>query len=268
MEFVNAIFLGITQGLTEFIPVSSSGHLIIARSLLGAQASYELAFDAVLQLATTLAVLVYFWHDLIGCAKSAVRWVLRKPIPQADRTLVVAIILGTIPAVVAGLILEDAMDTLFRSTKLVALSLVVGALIMYVAELVASRHKVAGNMTIRRGFIVGCFQALALVPGFSRSGMTIAGGLVSGLTRAAATRFAFVLAFPILLGSGLKKLLDLYQADLLGTIGMPLLIGSTASFLVGLAAIHFLVSYLKHHTLMVFVWYRLLLAALLIIFFV
>ncbi|MEY2641280.1 MAG: hypothetical protein RL150_673 [Candidatus Parcubacteria bacterium] len=265
MEFVNAIILGIVQGLTEFIPVSSSGHLIIARTFLGAQASYELAFDAVLQLATTLAVLVYFSKDLFGCLRSAWLMMLRKPVAQTERTLLVAIVLGTIPAVGAGLLLEDVMDTLFRSTQLVALSLVVGALIMYAAERFASGQSA---LTRTRGFLIGCFQALALVPGFSRSGMTIAGGLFLGLNREAATRFAFVLAFPILLGSGLKKLLDLYQAGLLASVGTPLLTGSVVSFVVGLAAIHFLVSYLKRHTLQVFIWYRLILAVLLLVFFV
>lgn len=265
MEFVNATFLGIVQGLSEFIPVSSSGHLIIARAWLGDRASYELAFDAVLQLATTLAVLVYFWNDIVGYGRTFVRCVLRKTVTSNEKMLLGAVIAGTIPAVIAGLFLEDLMDTLFRSTMLVAISLIIGACIMYLAERVATMQK---TLSIKNGLLIGCFQALALVPGFSRSGMTIAGGLFAGLTREAATRFAFVLAFPILLGSGLKKLFDLYQLDLLHSIGAPLLVGSVVSFVVGLAAIHFLVSYLKKNTLMVFVWYRLILAAALLIFFV
>lgn len=265
MEFVNATFLGVVQGLSEFIPVSSSGHLILARAWLGDHAAYELAFDAVLQLATTLAVFVYFFKDIIGYARTFVRWIIRQPITPNESTLLGAVVLGTVPAVIAGFLLEDLMDTVFRSTTLVAGSLIIGALIMWLAERLAHH---AGDVTARRGFGVGCFQVLALIPGFSRSGMTIAGGLFMGLTREAATRFSFLLAFPILLGSGLKKLVDLYQFNLLGTIGLPLLVGSAVSFVVGLAAIHFLVSYLKKNTLMVFVWYRLALAALLLIFFV
>lgn len=260
MEYVNAIFLGIIQGLTEFIPVSSSGHLVLAREFLGQQVSYGLAFDAVLQLATTLAVIVYFWNDIVGYARACAQFVLRKHIASEQKIMLIAILVGSIPAGVLGFLFEDIMDTLFRSPLIVASTLLIGALVMYIAERVASQTK---PLSTTNGFFIGVFQALALIPGFSRSGMTIAGGLFLGISREAATRFSFLLALPLLVASGLKKLIDLYQVGLVDAIGGELILGSGIAFIVGLGAIHFLVSYLKKNTLMVFVWYRIALAAIL-----
>ncbi len=265
MEFVNAIFLGIVQGLTEFIPISSSGHLIIAREFLGEQVSYGLAFDAVLQLATTFAVLVYFWKDIIGYVRTFFALVFRRPVEKKEKILLYAIILGTIPAIIVGLLFEDVMDTLFRNPLLVAVSLVVGGLIMLIAEKLGTQTR---ELTVRRGFWVGCYQALALVPGFSRSGMTISGGLLLGLTRTQAARFSFLLAFPVLLGAGLKKTLDLSSSGVLDVVAGPLIAGSVASFIVGILAIHFLITYLQKHTLNVFVIYRFVLAAVVVVLFV
>lgn len=262
MEYVNAIFLGTIQGLTEFIPVSSSGHLVLARALLGEQVAYGLSFDAVLQLATTLAVIVYFRKDIMEYVEAGYSWVRGKTITQVQKTMIMAIIVGSIPAGILGFLFEDAMDTLFRSPLIVAVTLLGGAFIMYTAERVAKQQQ---TLSVPRGFFVGMFQALALIPGFSRSGMTISGGLFLGLTREAATRFAFLLAIPILVVSGLKKLLDLYSSGLVSTIGGELVIGSITAFIVGLGAIHFLVSYLKKNSLMVFVWYRVALAMILLV---
>jgi len=266
MEFVKAIFLGFIQGATEFIPVSSSGHLIIARDLLNMQVAYGLAFDAVLQLATTLAVLVYFRKDIFGYIKTFFALLARKRVEHKEKTMLYAVIVGTIPAVLLGLFIEDAMDTLFRNPMLVAGSLVVGGLVMWISEDVWKKYHHARPLSWRRGLGIGCFQALALIPGFSRSGMTISGGLALGLSRSEATRFAFLLAFPVLLGSGLKKLLDLNSTGILDTVGGPLLIGSLTAFVVGLAAIHFLVTFLQKHTLKAFVVYRFILATVVVIF--
>ena len=162
--------------------------------------------------------------------------------------------------------METIVETIFRSSSLVALSLVVGGLVMLLAEKNATKFK--NNPKIlsgKRGLLIGCFQSLALIPGFSRSGMTISGGLVAGLSREEAARFAFLLAFPVLLGSGMKKLLDLYQLNLLNDLGGSLIAGSVIAFLVGLAAIHFLITFLKKHKLYIFVWYRFILAVVVLI---
>jgi undecaprenyl-diphosphatase len=263
MEIVNSVILGIIQGATEFIPVSSSGHLILARDLLNMEVEYSLAFDAVLQLATTFAVLVYFRKDIFGLVKNFFRFISRKFIESKDLILLKAVIIGTIPAVVIGFLLEDSMDTIFRNSFLVAMTLIVGGLIMFFAERFGKQNQ---ELNIKRGIGVGFFQALALVPGFSRSGMTISGGLFLGLKREEATRFAFVLAFPVLLGAGLKKLLDLGSTGLLDSVGVELFAGSLASFIIGILAIHFLVTFLKKHTMNAFVIYRFALAIIVLLF--
>jgi undecaprenyl-diphosphatase len=263
MEIVNSVILGVVQGLTEFIPVSSSGHLILAREILGMNLEYSLAFDAVLQLATTFAVLVYFRKDIFNLAKNFLKFISGKFVEAKELILLKAVVIGTIPAVVIGFLLEDKMDTIFRSSFLVAMTLIVGGLIMFFAERFAKQNL---DLNVKRGIGIGFFQALALIPGFSRSGMTISGGLFLGLKREVATRFSFILAFPVLLGAGLKKLLDLGSTGLLDSVGVELLLGSLASFAVGLLAIHFLVTFLKKHTMNAFVVYRFVLAIVVLLF--
>jgi undecaprenyl-diphosphatase len=262
MNIATAAILGLVQGLTEFIPVSSSGHLVLAREVLGLPLAGTLAFDAVLQLATTLAIAVYFWEELIQLFKLVQPSNFRQN--GSDRTLLWALLLGSMPAVVLGLLLEDVMDTIFRAPVVVAITLVVGALLMLVAELLSKRSHQAKIITPLRGWWIGLFQSLALVPGMSRSGSTISGGMIMGLPRKEATRFAFLLGLPILFGSGMKELLSLGSAGF-GTGFIPLLIGSLVAFGSGLAAIHWLIRYLENHTLTGFVVYRLVLAVIVLL---
>lgn len=264
MTIFDSIVLGIVQGLTEFLPVSSSGHLILARQILGIQTTDGLAFDAVLQLATIAAVALYFWKDLYAIARTFFKIITKKSVESKEKTLFWAIAIGTIPAVIFGLFLESRMETLFRNVHLVALTLFLGSLMMFVAEKYARQNK---DLTTGKGFVTGLFQVLALVPGISRSGATISGGLFVGLRREEAARFSFLLSFPIILGSGLKKLLDLYKMHELVSLGTPLWVGSLVAFVVGVAAIHFLISYLKKHTMNVFAVYRMLVVLGIIIFF-
>jgi len=258
MDSFSALILGAVQGLTEFLPVSSSGHLILARDALGLQTDNGLAVDAVLQLATVLAVAVYFRRDLWRLAVTAVRWVFRRPVAPADRTLLAAIVIGTVPAVALGLPLEHVMETLFRDARLVALALVAGSALFWYAERAARKN---ASLTVRKGAGIGLFQALALVPGMSRSGATISGGLILGLTREDAARFSFLLSFPVILGSGMKMLLDLEGAGQLSALGLPLVIGFVTAFAVGMVAIHWLLRFLRTHSLRPFAVYRVILAA-------
>ena len=264
MTFLNSIILGIIEGLTEFLPVSSSGHLIIARQYLGIQTMDGLAFDAVLQLATILALGLYFWRDIWGLAKSFFKLITRKTLAGKESTLFWAIAIGTIPAIIFGLLFEKSMETIFRNIHLVALTLVLGSILMFFAEKYARQNK---KLTVGKGFLAGLFQTLALLPGVSRSGATISGGLYLGFTREEATRFSFLLSFPIILGSGLKKLYDLYKVHELAVLGPQLWVGSIFAFVVGLISIHFLITYLKKHTLYAFVVYRLLLVVVLLALF-
>lgn len=258
MDYTSAVILGIVQGITEFLPVSSSGHLILARELFGLNSDFGLAVDAVLQLATILAVAIYFFRDFLGLAKSAVSWMSGKAFPEDDRVMIGAIVLGTIPAVMFGLLLEDLMETTFRSTSLVMSMLVAGSILFLFAEHVATQDR---ELTVKKGVLIGLFQVLALVPGVSRSGSTISGGLILGMTRENSAKFSFLLAFPVIFGSGMKKLLDLQGIDALGALGVPLAVSFFISFAVGLLSIHFLLRFLRQHSLKVFAVYRVILAA-------
>lgn len=260
MNILDGIILGVVQGLTEFLPVSSSGHLIIARDLFGISADYGLAVDAMLHLATACAVLIYFRTDFRNLFMTAVR--------REHSPLLYATLLGTIPAVIAGLLLEDYMATTFRSAELVAWTLIAGSALFMVAEYVAAQYAKQGlrhDISPRRGLLIGLFQALALIPGMSRSGATISGGLLLGLSREEAARFGFLLSFPIILGSGLKKAIELSATGVNGEFGLALFISAAVAFSVGLLAIHYLLKFLRTHTLMVFVAYRVFLAIVVLV---
>jgi undecaprenyl-diphosphatase len=262
MTILDAIILGIVQGLTEFIPISSSGHLILVREWLHINTENGLAFDAVLQLVTACAVLLYFWKDIKRLGMAAIDFVRGYEILENTKLELSALAIATVPAVVFGIILESYMETIFRSVLIVAIMLIMGAALMYLAEFVAKKRGYDENLTLPKAFTIGLFQCLALVPGVSRSGATISGGLLAGLSREAATRFSFLLSFPILFGSGSKKLADILAGGMFNDI-MVLFIASAVAFVVGLGAIHLLISYLRNHSLNIFVWYRVALAILL-----
>lgn len=260
MHPLEAIILGVVQGITEFLPISSTGHLILAREVLGLESEFGLAVDATLHFATALAVLLYFRADILRLVKSSLLWVRGRVVAAEDQKLILALLLGTIPAVVVGLSLEGAIESTFRSAELVAWVLIAGSGLFLLAEWARKRYEAPRAMRVRTGVIVGCFQALALLPGMSRSGATISGGMLLGLTREAAARFAFLLSFPIILGAGSKKLLDLGGANLPSGEWLMIALAAAASFGAGIASIHYLLKFLKHHSLMVFVVYRVLLA--------
>ena len=260
MSIIDAIILGIVQGVTEFLPISSSGHLILMRDLLGIDVMGSLAFDAVLQLATTFAVILYFRADLWQLVQTALRKLGRLPVNPKELTLLYALLIGTIPAVIAGVLLESYMDSIFRNGLLVAGVLVLGSLLFIYAEWIYYKSVPQNVMTVKKGFQIGLFQCLALVPGMSRSGASIAGGMLLGLSRSEAARFSFLLAIPILMGSGGKKLIDLIRVG--GEYDWAsLILGSGVAFVTGLIAIHFLLTFIRRHSLWPFIWYRLLLAS-------
>lgn len=244
------MILGFVEGATEFIPISSSGHLIIFRQILGANNFNSLAFDAVLQLSAALALFVYFWKDVLSL--------------KENKTLLYTILVGTIPAIIFGLLLENWMGTIFRNTELVALTLILGSVLFWYAEKVAKQDKV---VTLGRGIIIGFFQCLALVPGVSRSGATISGGLITGLNKDEAVRFSFLLSLPILFGAGLKKVFEVRQELFSVDFGLPLFLGCITAFITGLIAINFLIKYLKTHSLKLFIWYRVVLAIIIFLVF-
>jgi undecaprenyl-diphosphatase len=276
----DSIILGFIQGITEFLPISSSGHLIIARDILGISQEGGLAFDAILQLATACAVLVYFRKDIWDLIIN----LFSKTKDKTKNTLTICLIVGTIPAIILGLLLEEYMDTVFRNISLVALTLLIGSVIMFIADKVLARRlRVAelrhpreggdpmdsANLTISKSLIIGLFQSLALIPGMSRSGMSISGGYIVGLSKEMAVRFGFLLSIPIIVGSGLVKLSEIIKEPTVVSGGSSVLIaGFISAFIFGWLAIDFLLKFLKTNSFKVFVWYRVGLALLLLIFFV
>jgi undecaprenyl-diphosphatase len=257
-DFIHSISLGAIQGITEFLPISSTGHLVILRDILGIATENGLAFDAVLQLATVLSVLVFFRKDIISLLKASV-----DKTKKEERKLIKFLIIGTIPAVVLGLLLQDFVETSARSTLVVAITLVLGGLVMLASE----RFIKERNLSTKNSFVIGLFQSLALIPGMSRAGMTIAGGYFLGLKKDLAIRFSFLLSIPIIGGSGVYKLLEIVgDKELFSSIWPQLLAGSISAFVFGIISIGFLIKFLKTHSFKGFVVYRVLLAVFLLLF--
>jgi undecaprenyl-diphosphatase len=260
MTALHAAVLGLVQGATEFLPVSSSGHLILVPWLLG-WPDQGLAFDAAVHLGTVLALLIYFGGE-IGHLTSGV--MAGRP---SERRLGIGVVLATIPAGVAGLALEQVIQTRLRSTTVVAWSTILWALVLWWAD----RHAAQGgrvhdvhDVGIGRAIAIGLAQTLALVPGTSRSGITISAGLFSGLDRSTAATFALFLGLPVTIAAGLLETLALARAELTGNDLAVLAVGISTSFAAGLAAIRFLVTYLRRRTLLVFVVYRIVLGVVLL----
>jgi undecaprenyl-diphosphatase len=268
-QLVQAVVLGIVQGLTEFLPVSSSGHLIVVPALLGWDDPFieSLAFSVMLHVATLAALLLYFradWRRLIPAGLAAVRD--RSFRGDPDRRLAWLLAASTIPAVIAGVALNDLIESVFREPRLVAVTLVIGAAILWLADKLGSRTRHIDGMTFPIAIGIGAAQAFALVPGISRSGISISAGLFAGLDREAAARFAFLMATPITAGAGLWE----FRKIVTGEAGVdlplvPLLAGMVAGLVAGLLAIAVTLRYLRTHSTGVFVLYRIGLAALVVV---
>jgi undecaprenyl-diphosphatase len=247
VTYLQSAVLGAVQGLTEFLPVSSSGHLILVPHLLG-WPDQGLAFDAAIHLGTLGALVAYFWPDLM------------RMLAGADRRLAAILAAATVPAGLAGLAFEGVISAHLRSPAVVATSLVFWGLAMGAADRLAARRarvvETPAAIPWRAGLFVGCAQALALVPGTSRSGITITAGLVAGMSRVAAARFAFLLGIPITAAAGGVQLLSLLRGGLDGEALGPLAVGLGTSFLAGWVAVWFLIHFLQRRSLMPFVVYR------------
>jgi len=268
-QLVQAVVLGIVQGLTEFLPVSSSGHLIVVPALLGWHDPFieSLAFSVMLHMATLLALLVYFrtdWLRLIPAGLAAIRD--RSLGDDPDRRLAWLLAVATIPAVIVGVALNDAIETVFREPRLVAVTLVLGAAILFVADRVGSKSKGVESISFPVAAGIGAAQALALVPGVSRSGISISAGLFAGLDRESAARFAFLMATPVTAGAGLWELRKIVSGEAGVDLPLvPLFAGMVAALISGLLAIAVLLRYLRTHGLGVFVVYRIGLALLVVV---
>lgn len=261
MEWVDVIILGLVQGVTEFLPISSTGHLVLIRELLAIDDSNGLAFDAVLHFATTAAVILYFWSDIWNLLQVALRKLGRLPVNEKDITLLYALIIGTFPAALLGVLLQSYLSEHLRTPLFVAIMLFLTAIFFMYAEWRSYLNPAHGELTVKRGLLVGLFQALALLPGMSRSGATIAGGMFLGMTRYEASRFSFLLAIPITLGAGTVKAMELLKQE--GAVNWLMVgVGSVVAFLTALIVIHFFLHFIRRYTLWPFVWYSIILSGM------
>ena len=264
VNWIEAIILGLVQGLTEFLPVSSSAHLRIVGEFLPNSADPGAAFTAITQLGTETAVIIFFWRDIVRIIS---RWALslsgRVPRRDPDARMGWFIILGSVPIAVLGLLLEDYIDSQFRSLWITATMLVVFGLFLATADRVGKQERVLQDLTVKHAVGYGLAQALALVPGVSRSGGTITAGLLMGYTRPAAARYAFLLAIPAVFASGLYKLykaLSGQEPDSIYTMGQTLLATGIA-FVIAYFIIGWFMRYISERSYNLFVWYRILVGA-------
>jgi undecaprenyl-diphosphatase len=255
MNWFEAIFLGIVQGFTEFLPISSTAHVRVVPALLG-WADPGAAFTAVIQLGTLLAIFFYFWGDLVRAFRG---WVLGLRGGAAAQTpesrLGWAVIVGTIPIVILGVLLASRIREQFRSLYVISAMLIALALVLWFAEWVARHARGLDSVGLLDGAIVGLWQALALVPGVSRSGSTITGALFQGFDRATAARFSFLLSMPAVLLAAVHEIYD-QRAALLEVGVFHVFLSTFAAFVSGYIAIDFLLRYLRTHTTLVFIIYR------------
>jgi undecaprenyl-diphosphatase len=267
MTLFESIILGIVQGLTEFLPISSTAHLRVIPALLGWN-DPGAAFSAVIQIGTVLAVFVYFRKDIAEIVRGVFRGLKSgKPLEDPGARLGFHICAGSVPIVVAGLLFQKAIKSDLRSLYVIAAALVVVGLVMAVADRFAGRRTAEGgnrSITLKDALLVGRAMMFAIIRGVSRSGSTIAAGLLRGLDRAEAARFSFLLSIPAITGAGLNEQYELTQAGIAADGILTLISGTLVSFVVGYAAIAGLIAFLKKRSVMVFVAYRIGLAVLLL----
>ena len=269
MTVLQSIFLGIVQGITEFLPVSSSGHLVIIPSILGWEIppAEAFIFDVLVQVATLIAVLAFFWKDYYVILRGMLRGIRhRHPLESQPARLGWYLLLASIPAGIAGLLLKGTIERAFDSPLTTSIALFGTALLLVIAERVGTRTKILEKVTPVDALIIGLFQVLALFPGISRSGSTIAGGMTRDLQRPAAARFAFLMSTPIMLAAGLDASIDLLgRGDILALLPVYLP-GFIAAAVVGYLAIGWLLSFLTKYSLYYFAAYCVIVAIITLLF--
>jgi undecaprenyl-diphosphatase len=253
MTIFQSFLLGILQGLTEFIPVSSTAHLLIGQKLLGIPSDNAMfSFLVLVQLGTVLSLIVYFWKDLL----SLVIAFFAKPFSSQQNRLAWYIFIATIPALIFGYFLKSAVETLFKTPLLeAAIRLLITALVLYLAEWVGKRDRSLEKMTWLDALIIGLAQVLAVFPGASRSGTTISAGIARNLDRPSAARFAFLMSVPVMLAAGGYQSLDVIQMPTLGSFLPLIAVGFITAAIVGWLAVKWLLGYLNKHSLAIFAAY-------------
>ncbi|GAB5080192.1 undecaprenyl-diphosphate phosphatase [Arthrobacter sp. AD-310] len=262
MNWFEAALLGLVQGLTEFLPISSSAHLRILGQFLPNAEDPGAAFTAITQLGTETAVLVYFWRDIVRIVKAwagSLRGKVSRQDPDARMGWLV--ILGSLPIIVLGLLFQDQIESVLRSMWIVATMLIVFGLLLAVADAVGKQERDLSCLTYKHGILYGFAQAMALIPGVSRSGGTITAGLLMGYTREAAARYSFLLAIPAVFGSGFYQLYKVVSKEgITGPYGLPETALATAiAFVVGYIIIGWFLKFVSTRSYRLFVWYRIFL---------
>ena len=262
---IQALIMGLVQGLTEFIPVSSSGHLILVPWAMGWKDPFinSLAFSVMLHMGTLVALVLYFWRDWLTLIPAGLASIRDQSLrDEPDRKMAWLVVVATIPAVLVGPLLTDTIESWVREPARVAAMLCVGAAILWLADRWGSKVRDIDSMTFGGALAIGVAQVLALVPGISRSGVSIAAGLFEGLTREAAARFSFLMATPVVAGAGLWEA----RKVITGEAGVQpearlILIGFLAAATSGVFAIHFMLQFLKRQSVTAFVVYRVIAAS-------
>lgn len=268
MSILSTIILGIIQGIAEFLPISSSAHLIIFRDIFGIGASMskdmELSFDVALHLGTLLAIGVFFFKDFINMISKG----LTKGVKDEQGKILWYLIIATIPAAIAGLLFEDVIENIIRNNFfIIIIALVVMGVIIYLADKYSKKDNSLKTMSIKDAFIIGCSQVFALIPGFSRSGTTIAAGRLLGINKEDSAKFSFYLSAPVVAGAVVLQLLKKTTITIVLANLSTFIIGILISFIIGLICIKYLLKYLHNHDFKIFMIYRIIIAliALLVI---
>jgi undecaprenyl-diphosphatase len=264
VNLLHALLLGLVEGLTEFIPVSSTAHMLIVQKLFNIPSSDAMfAFLVLVQIGPLVAVIIYFWKDLW----SLVIAFFARPFSTAENRLAWYIIIATIPALLAGVLLKNAVESLFQNPLLeAAIRLFASAILLTLAEWLGKRVRKLDGLKWPDALIVGIFQVLAVFPGSSRSGSTISGGMLLNLDRPSATRFAFLISAPVMLAAGLYESLSVFKTPGFSAILPLLLVGLVVAGIVGWLSIRWLIDYVSRHSLLVFAGYCAVVAALCLVF--
>ena len=253
MTIFHAFILGIIQGLTEFIPVSSTAHLLIGQKLFGIPADdASVSFLVIVQLGTIVSLVAFYWKDLLGLIQAF----FMKPFSTSENKLAWHVVIATVPALLIGYLLKDTIETLLKQPMLeAAIRLFSAAILLALAEALTRKNRPLESMTWLDALIIGLFQTIAVFPGASRSGSTIAGGMARGFDRPSAARFAFLMSVPVLLAAGGYQTLDVLKMQNLGQFLPLLAVGFVTAAIVGWFAIKWLIGYLSKHSLYVFAVY-------------
>ena len=274
MYWISAVILGVVQGLTEFLPISSSAHLIVIPWLIG-WSQKGLAFDVALHIGTSISVLVFFWNDWVRLAKETIRGLMeRRPLANPDRKLAWLLVLATIPAAVSGLIFEDYIEQRLRSPLITVFTLIIFAILLYWAERKSRKDRSIEFFSFEDAVWIGISQAIALIPGVSRSGITITAAMMRDSDRESAARFSFLLSTPVIVGAGILescrfiKTLHQSASGSMGNEWLLMIVGILVSSVTGFFCIRYFLRFIQTNTFMPFIVYRMILACIILIYYI